>query len=154
MKIRHISAAGPVFWPVSWSCKEGDFSLQRRWKNETVLQFCQYTAWEKEQLPFSSSWQLQVQTLWKYRRSIWPNIYARTGFNSPVMALGHLFFPDVKAQHFSLCLWQQEAPQAGESYFMYCAYEGEHYVWYRGAAEVFILSLLGSISVCFSLCFY
>lgn len=65
-----------------------------------------------------------------------------------------LLIPDVKVWHFSLDVWQREAPQAGESYFMYCAYEGEHYVWYRGAAEVFILSLLENISVYFSLCFY
>lgn len=40
------------------------------------------------------------------------------------MALGHLFFPDVEVRHFSFCVWQREAPQAGESYFMNCAYEG------------------------------
>lgn len=153
-----ISLCSPVFRPADEFAKEtflcGGGGRMRLPFSSVNTQHEKKLSLSGNNSPFFRSWQHQIQTRWKYRRSIWPNIYARPGFNSPVMALGHLLFPDVKAQHFSSCLWQQEAPQTGENHFMYCAYEGEHYVWYRGAAEVFILSLLESISVYFSLCFY
>lgn len=52
------------------------------------------------------------------------------------------------------CVFSRKPWGRGDLFYILCVYEEEHYVWYQGAGEVFILSLLENISAHFSLCFY